>query len=66
MESTFREMTVEHLGPDADADDLALFREACEKLVATGDYTDAEATERVWREGDWYGMAHLVLDEIAC
>ena len=57
MSSTFRELTVEHLGPEATPQDLALFQSACLILQEREDLSDAEATDVLWGDGDWYGRA---------
>jgi hypothetical protein len=51
-ESTYREMTIEHLGGGASEADLAAFVAACTNYqVATG-ASDAAATDHIWHEGD--------------
>ena len=54
QEDTYRDMTEEHLGSEATADDLALFVEACATYQEQTDCTDAEATDYVWDGGSWY------------
>ena len=61
MESTYREMTVEHLGPDADEGDLEYFRHACELLVQRG-LSEQQATAQIWGDGDWYRHATRVIE----
>lgn len=57
MADTFRTMTAEHLGAHAPPQDLALFQSACLILVDEQGYSDSDATEYVWNDGDWYGRA---------
>ncbi len=64
-ESTYRTMTLEHLGADATAEDLALFQAACRHIQDTQRaawpplpvMTDAEVTGYIWGDGDWRGRA---------
>lgn len=62
-ESTFRHMTAEHLGPTATAGDLAYFQAACRRLVERDGLTEQEATDAVWRDGDWYRRVAEILTE---
>lgn len=61
MEITFRQMTVEHLGDNATEHDLADFRAACEAIMADG-YSETEATDIVWNDGDWAPIVYGVLE----
>jgi hypothetical protein len=54
QEDTYRDMTEEHLGDSATADDLAAFVAACATYQEQTDCTDAEATDYVWDGGSWY------------
>jgi hypothetical protein len=51
-ESTYREMTIEHLGSGATEADLAAFVAACANYQAATGASDAEATDHIWHEGD--------------
>lgn len=53
-ESTYNEMTVEHLGQAATPDDLDTYRMACRAAETRYGYTAAEATDYVWGNGDFY------------
>jgi hypothetical protein len=53
-DATYRDMTEEHLGDSATADDLAAFVTACATYQEQTDCTDAEATDYVWDGGSWY------------
>jgi hypothetical protein len=65
-ESTYKQMTVEHLGAAATEADLAAFVAACANYqVATG-ASDAEATDHIWHEGDcWARVAEWAPAEAA-
>lgn len=53
MTTTYRTMTVEHLGDNATGTDLELFRRACiDRQWQTGE-TDEQVTEHCWNGGDW-------------
>jgi len=54
MESTYTEMTVEHLGPEATESDLAEFRAACIAYRHRTGCTALEATDHVWGQGDYW------------
>lgn len=49
-ESTFRNITIEHLGSDATEGDLADFVAACERVEAALG-SEEDATEFVWNNG---------------
>jgi ferredoxin len=53
-ESTFRTMTVEHLGSEATAGDLTSFVRACENVLRSSDFDrdDEAATDFVWNHGE--------------
>jgi len=53
-ESTYREMTTEHMGGDTTEADLARFRAACEARQAETGETDEVVTDWMWRDGDYY------------
>jgi len=53
-DATYRDMTEEHLGSEATADDLAAFVAACATYQEQTGCTDAEATDYVWDGGSWY------------
>lgn len=52
-ESTFRTMTVEHLGQDAAPADLSIFRDACEAVLPAFDGNEEQATDYIWNNGAW-------------
>lgn len=63
-ESTYREMTVEHLGADATELDLAAFVAACEAYQAETGADDAETTDYVWNDGGcWERVSRWAPDE---
>jgi hypothetical protein len=47
-DSTYRDMTEEHLGNMATSDDLATYVAACEAYQEQTACSDSEATEYVW------------------
>jgi len=51
--TTYKNMTVEHLGDNAAADDLALFQRACQDRQRQTGETDEQVTEHCWCNGDW-------------
>lgn len=57
MASTYRDMTVEHLGSDATPADLELFQRACRTLVERNGMPEDTATDVVWNGGNWYVAA---------
>ncbi len=58
MTSTFHTMTTEHLGPDAGESDLQEFRAICEAALRLHpELSDAEVTESVFGDGDYYSNA---------
>jgi hypothetical protein len=61
-ESTFRDMTPEHLGATATDDDLDFFRRACREAMVRQGLSEAAATDYVWNDGDWYARAAEILD----
>jgi hypothetical protein len=57
-ESTYRTMTVEHLGPEATHADLERFKAVCETVHRRHPRWDDETvTDYVWNDGDirWTG-----------
>jgi hypothetical protein len=56
---TYLDMTEEHLGDTATADDLAAFVAACATYQEQTDCTDAEATDYVWDGGSWYSRVNV-------
>jgi len=58
-DATYRDMTEEHLGDTATADDLGAFVEACEAYQEQTDCTDAEATDYVWDGGSWHPRVNV-------
>ena len=56
-DTTYRDMTEEHLGDMATSDDLKAFVTACEAYQRATGYSDSEATEYVWNDGDWWQRA---------
>ncbi len=64
--STYRTMTVEHLGPDATEADLAEFRTLCESAQAIHpDMDDAAATDAVFGDGDYFANARRLGVDVA-
>lgn len=53
METTFRKMTVEHLGQAATQEDLDQFRAVCEQLLDQFGGDEAAVTDYVWNNGNW-------------
>lgn len=53
MSNTYKTMTVEHLGDNANQADLDSFRRACERRQKITGETAAEVTEFYWGDGDW-------------
>jgi hypothetical protein len=51
--TTWRDMTVEHLGDNTTAADLERFRSACRAYQEETGADDWDATEFVWNGGDW-------------
>lgn len=52
MATSYKDMTIEHLGSEATETDLAAFRYACrEYQAAHPDATDLEATDAIWNNG---------------
>lgn len=52
-QSTYRTMTVEHLGQDAQPNDLYAFREACEAVLPAFEGREDFATDYIWNNGAW-------------
>lgn len=62
METTYRNMTVEHMGQGANGDDLAAFRAMCEAYqLRWPQATEREATDAIWGDGDWLRNAMGIL-----
>ena len=51
-ESTYENMTVEHLGSDATEGDLEAFQEQCERVLPRFNGDTQVATDYVWNNGD--------------
>jgi hypothetical protein len=51
--STYKTMTLEHLGDNANVADLAAFRRACNLRHHVVDETELETTDWMWGDGDW-------------
>lgn len=49
--TTYRQMTVEHLGDMADENDLAAFRLACERVLPAFGGDEQAATDYIWNDG---------------
>ena len=52
-DSTYEEMTVEHLGDMATEEDVAQFREACRQYQLRTGASAQEATDYMWGSGDF-------------
>ena len=63
-EQRLRDLTVEHIGPDATDDDLELFKHWCETLMTRDGMTEADAISALWgQSGDYLAnSAALGLD----
>lgn len=58
MQSTYRQMSVDHMGCEATEADLEEFRSYCQKLQERNPgMTDKEATDLVWGDGDYHKNA---------
>lgn len=51
--ATLANMTIQNLGTEATEDDLRLFRAAVEKLMESSRYTEAEAIDAIYGDGDY-------------
>ena len=56
-ESTYKEMTEEHLGIMATSEDLEAFIADCEAYQELTNCTDAEVTDIVWSSDFWTARA---------
>ena len=59
QEDTYRDMTEEHLGSEATANDLLAFVTACATYQEQTGCTDAEATDYVWDGGSWHPRVNV-------
>jgi hypothetical protein len=65
-ESTYKQMSVEHLGAEASEADLAAFVAACANYQAATGASDAAATDHIWHGGDcWARVAEWAPAEAA-
>jgi hypothetical protein len=66
-ETTFRTMTIEHLGQDATDADLVAFRAACFAVLPAFEYDEEAATWYVWNDGDirWAANEAMALADMA-
>ena len=55
--TSYKDMTVEHLGDLATEDDLARFRSAVERVLARFGGDENAATDYVWNDGEWLACA---------
>lgn len=60
----WQDMTLEHLGDNATAADLAAFKDACRVRQQRTGETDEAVAELVWNNGDWSFFAARDLDEL--
>lgn len=53
--TTYKNMTVEHVGCDATESDLQVFRALCEEAQRLNpDLDDNDVTDAVWGDGDYF------------
>lgn len=62
IESTYKTMTLEHLGDNSNVADLAAFQRACRLRNRVEDETVQETTDAMWGQGDFLKRVMELVD----